>query len=157
MPGLIDGKLRAIWQADCGKTPPALIGDIPRHFGSLSPQLSEGGLNVVTHEVELVMACIVSRVHGKLGRGQSENEPASARIYRRHAHDVCQECADLPSFRGEHDRMYSGDHAAILAAAPATVVREDGKCITSMRVQLTRMRTRVIRAAATSDITGTTA
>lgn len=78
MPGLIDGKLRAVWQADRCEEPPALIGDIPGHFGSVAPQLGEGSLNVVTHEVELVMARAVSWADGKPGRGQSENQPASA-------------------------------------------------------------------------------
>jgi len=122
MPGLVDGELRAVWQADCREKPPALIGDIPGHFDALAPQLGEGDLNVVTHEVQLVMAGAVSWVNGKLGRGQSENEPASARVGRRHAHDVCKERADLLSFRREHDRVYSVDHGAILAAARAVVV-----------------------------------
>jgi hypothetical protein len=33
-----------------------LIGDLPRHLGSLAPQLSQGGVDVVAHQVELVMA-----------------------------------------------------------------------------------------------------
>jgi hypothetical protein len=121
MPGLVDGKLRVVWEADCGEKPPALIGDIPGYFDSLAPQLGEGGLNVVTHEVEPVTAHIVSWVNGKLGRRQSENEPASARVGRRHAQHICEECADLLGVRGEHDRMYSGDHAVILTAARAVV------------------------------------
>jgi hypothetical protein len=40
-----------------------------RQSGSSPPQLGQGGLNVVTHEVELVMACTVSWMNGKLGRG----------------------------------------------------------------------------------------
>ena len=80
MARLINSKLRAVRQADRGQKPPALIRDITCHFDSLASQLGQGGLNVVTHEVELVMACTVSWVNGKLGRGQSENEPASARV-----------------------------------------------------------------------------
>jgi hypothetical protein len=72
MPGLVDGKPRAVCQADCCEKPPALIGDTPGHFDSLAPQFGEGDLNVVTHEVELVMARTVSGVNSKLGQGQSE-------------------------------------------------------------------------------------
>jgi len=54
------------------------------------------------------MARTVSWVNGQLGRGQSEDKPASARVDRRHAEDVGEERADLLSFRGEHDRVYSG-------------------------------------------------
>lgn len=128
MPGLVDGKLRAVWQADYCEKPPALIGDIPGHFGSLAPQLGEGGLNVITHEVQLVMARTFSRVNSKLGRRQSENEPASARVYRGHAHHVCEERADLLSLRREHDRMYPGNHAAIIAADRANPGDAGGRC-----------------------------
>ena len=82
MPGLIDGEFRAVRQADCRKKPPALIGDIPRHFGSPGCQFGERVLDVVTHEVELVMALTVSRMDSKLGWGKGENEPASARVCR---------------------------------------------------------------------------
>ena len=51
---------------------PALIGDIPCHFGSFPPQLGEGGLDVVTHEVEFVVTLAVSWTNSKLGRGQRE-------------------------------------------------------------------------------------
>jgi len=116
MPGLVDRKFRAIRQADRREKPPALIRDIPCHFGSLASQLSEGRLDVVTHEVELVAALAVSRMNSQLGRGQAENEPASARVCRGHAEYVSEERADLLGLRGEHDGMHSSDHAAILAA-----------------------------------------
>ena len=122
MPGLINSKLRAVRQAERGQKPPALIRDVTCHFDSLAPQLGQGGLNVVTHEVELVMACTVSWVNRKLGRGQSENEPASARVSRWHAQYVCEECAHLRGIRGKHDGMYSRDHIAILTVDPAVAV-----------------------------------
>jgi hypothetical protein len=79
--GLIKGKLGTVWQADCSKKPPTLIGDIPGHFDSLASQLGEGGLDVVAHEIELVMALAVSWMSRKLGRGRaqiSQPPPASA-------------------------------------------------------------------------------
>jgi hypothetical protein len=68
------------------------------------------------------MAWTVSWVNGKLGRGQSENEPASARVSRRHAQYVCEERAHLRGIRGKHDGMYSRDHTAILTVDPAVAV-----------------------------------
>ena len=127
MTWLVDRKLRAVRQADGREKPPALIGDIPYHFGSPALQLGEGDLDVVTHEVELMMAYTVSWVNRKLGRRQSENEPASARIDRRHAQYVSEERADLLGFGREHDRMYSGDHAAILAEVGPVVVLTRGR------------------------------
>jgi len=63
------------------------------------------------------MALAVGWMNRKLGWGQSEDEPASARVCRGHAEYVREERTDLLSLRGEHDRMYSGDHDAILANA----------------------------------------
>jgi hypothetical protein len=81
VPGLIDGEFGAVWQADRGEQPPALIRDVPCRFDSIAPQLSEGGMDVVAHQVELVAALAVGRVNRKLGRGQGENEPAAACVY----------------------------------------------------------------------------
>jgi hypothetical protein len=122
VPRLVDGKLRAIWQADRGQKPPALIRDFACHFHSLAPQVAERGLDVVAHEVELVMAATLSWMDSKFGRGQGENEPAPARIRRRQAEDVGEERADLLGFGREHDRMYSGDHAVIITAARPVAV-----------------------------------
>ena len=117
MPGLVDGKFRAIWQADRREKPPALIGHFPCHFGSLGPEVGEGGMDVVTHQVKLVTGPALGRVNGELGRGQGEDEPAAARVCRRHAEHVREERADPFSLSGEHDGMHSGDHAGILVAA----------------------------------------
>jgi hypothetical protein len=99
MPGLVDRKFRAVWQADRGQQSPALIGDVPRHFGSLPPEFGEGGVDVVTHQVELVMAVAVGRMNGKFCRGQGEDEPAAAGVRRWHAEHVREERADLLGFR----------------------------------------------------------
>src|SRR5262249_4304664 len=58
----------------------------------------------------------VGWMNRKLGRGQGEDEPASACVHRGHAEHVGEERTDLVSLRGEHDRMHPGDHALSLAA-----------------------------------------
>jgi hypothetical protein len=100
VPGLIDGQLRSVRQADRREKTPALIGDLPCHLGSLGLQLGQGGLDVVAHEVELLMTRTraVSGMNRKLGRGQGENGPAPARVHRRHPEDVREERTDLLGF-----------------------------------------------------------
>jgi hypothetical protein len=61
------------------------------------------------------MAAAVGGMNGKLGWGQGEDEPASARVCRRQAEHVGEERADFLSLGGEHDGVHSCDHAAILA------------------------------------------
>ena len=117
MPGLVNGKFRAIWKADRRQESPALIGDVPRHFGSLVFQFGESGVDVVAHQVELVTALPIGWMDSELGRRQGKDKPATARVCRRHAEHIREERTDLLSFWRKHDRMYPGDHAAILRAA----------------------------------------
>ena len=112
--GLVDGELRAVRQPDRGQQPPALVGDVPRHLGSLAPQLGERGVDVVAHQVELVTALTVGRVNGELGGRQGEDEPAAAGVHRWQAEHVREERTDLLGLRGEHDRMHPGDHGTSL-------------------------------------------
>jgi MFS family permease len=119
VPGLIDRKLRAVRQADGREQPPALIGDVPGHFDSLASQLGQGGLDVVTHEIELVMALTLGWMNRELSRRQSEDEPAASRVCRWHTEHVSEERADLLGLFREDDRMDSGDHGAILASGGA--------------------------------------
>ncbi len=67
-------------------------------------------MNVVAHQVKLVMAVTVGRVNGKFGWGKGEDRPTAAGINRCHTKDVREECPDLLSLPGEHDRMYPSDH-----------------------------------------------
>jgi hypothetical protein len=120
MPWLIESKLRAVREADRREESPALVGDIPRHFDSLAPQLVKGGPDVVTHEVKLVAALPVGWMNREFSWRQGENEPPSPRIGRRHAEDVAEEPANLLRLGREHDCVHPGDHAVILAALPVS-------------------------------------
>jgi hypothetical protein len=70
-----------------------------RYFGPFSPQLIQGGLNVVAHQVELVMALPAGKMHGKLGRRKREDEPARTCVGRWHPENVSKEAADLLGLR----------------------------------------------------------
>ena len=96
-------------------SPPALIGYTARHLNSLVLQFGERGVDVVTHQVKLMAAVTVCRMNSKLGRGQGEDEPASARVDRRQTQHVREERTHLLGCRREHDRMNASDHAVILA------------------------------------------
>ena len=48
-----------------------MIADILGHFGSLTPLPGDGGLNVITHQVEIVMARTIREVNGSRAGGQS--------------------------------------------------------------------------------------
>jgi len=82
MPGLVDRQFSAVRQADRSEQPPALIGNVSRHFDALVPQFGERGVDVVTHQVKLMAGFTVGWMNGKLGRGQGKDGPASARVDR---------------------------------------------------------------------------
>jgi hypothetical protein len=121
VPGLVNGKFRAVWKADRRQESPALIGDVPRYFGSLVFQFGESGVDVVAHQVELVMALPIGWMYSELGRRQGKDKPATARVCRRHAEHIREERTDLLGFWRKHDRMHPGDHAAILKAMCASM------------------------------------
>jgi hypothetical protein len=110
--GLVDGKLRAVWQPDRGQQSPALIGDIPRYLGSPGPQFSEGGLDVIAHEVELVMALTLGWMNSELcwGRAKiSQPPPASAE--------------DMPSTSAKNARTFSASGENTMACIPVITSR----------------------------------
>ena len=82
MPGFVDRQFSAVRQADRSQQPPALIGYLSRDFDPFAPQFGEGGMDVITHQVKLMAAVSVGRMNRKLGRGQGEDGPASARVDR---------------------------------------------------------------------------
>lgn len=117
MPGFVEGKLSAVGQADRREEPPAFFGDVPRHLGSPGLKFGKRGMDVIAHQVELMMAAAVGRVHRELGRRQREDRPASARVDRAHSQHVCEEPANVLGLGGEDDSVHASDHAAIVAAA----------------------------------------
>jgi hypothetical protein len=112
---LVEGKFRAVRKADGRDKPPAAVGGFPGHVDSLAPEVGERGLDVVAHQIELVVAGAFGGVDGEFGWRQGEDQPASARVHRRHAKDVREERTDLLGLRREHDCVQPGDHVAILA------------------------------------------
>ena len=98
VPGLIDGQFRAVWEADGRQASPALIGDVPCDFRSLSRQLGQGRLDVIAHEVEPASADGRPRTSAKNARTFSacgENTTACIpvimpRSYRIQADSSCR-------------------------------------------------------------------
>src|SRR5712691_9873794 len=111
VPGLVDGELGAVGQADRGHQAPALIGDVLADLGSLGAQFGERGVDVVAHQVELVAAFPVGGMNRQLSGRQGEDEPAAAGVYRGQSEHVREEVAHLLGFGREHDGMHPVDHA----------------------------------------------
>jgi hypothetical protein len=77
--GLVDPELRAARQLDRGDQAPALIADLrARH--ALCPHRVDELLDVLAHQIELVLAAGLGRVHGDLGGRQREDQPTVAGV-----------------------------------------------------------------------------
>jgi hypothetical protein len=61
---------------------------------TLFRQLGNCRVDVVAHQVQLVMAAVLCRVSGELGRGQGEDQPASSGVHWSKREDVAQESAE---------------------------------------------------------------
>src|SRR6266536_3482650 len=110
MPWLIQAELTAAGQPDGRHEAEALLADRPAELHPLVRQLSDRPVNVVAHEVKLVVAAVVARVCGKLRRWEGEDQPPASSIDGREFEDVAKERAILLRVGGEDDCMDSGDH-----------------------------------------------
>jgi hypothetical protein len=66
---LIQPKLAAAGESDCRDRPETLVADGPGDVDSLGSQFGNGAVNVVAHEVELVLAALFGRM-GRQFRGR---------------------------------------------------------------------------------------
>src|SRR5260370_22221889 len=77
---LVDRQLRAARQLHRGEQPPALVAGWVREGDAPGAQVRQSLLDVVTHQVELVLARPVRGMYGELGGGQLEDQPAHPRV-----------------------------------------------------------------------------
>lgn len=120
MPGLINAELATIGQAECGEDAPALISRFPADLRSAGTEVGKGRVDVVAHQVELVMVAVPSRVDGQFGRRQREDRPAIASVNRGEAEGVSKIAADFFGLWRENDGVHSGNHVSMLEPSAAT-------------------------------------
>jgi hypothetical protein len=77
---LVQPELAAARQSDGGREPEALVADRPGDLDPFGFQVGDGRLDVIAHEVELVLAALFGRVGRQLRGWQTEDQPAAAGI-----------------------------------------------------------------------------
>ena len=90
--GLVEAELAAVGHFDRCDESPAFVADWTGEFDSFALELGDRRVDVVAHEVELVMAGV-------------------AGVDRREFEDVSDERANRVCVLGEDDRVGAGDHA----------------------------------------------
>ncbi|MGH6936961.1 MAG: hypothetical protein ACRED2_12435 [Methylocella sp.] len=92
MPRFIKTEIAAPRQADRGQEAPAFVSDGPA-CDTRFPEASDLILQIVTHEVKLLLAVGLGRMAGQLGGRCRKDQPAAAGINRRKAWRVVEERA----------------------------------------------------------------
>src|SRR5918999_927500 len=110
MAWLVQTERAAAGQRECGEQAPAFVADRLGELDALVLELGDRRVDVVAHEVQLVLAVPVDRVHGKLGRRQGKDQPAVTGIHGRPSQDFTEELARLLGTVAVDNRVYAGDH-----------------------------------------------
>jgi hypothetical protein len=113
---LIEPEVTPAGQSDRGLEAEALFADGPGEVDSLAFQFCDGGVYVITHEVQLVLAALFGRMGRQLRRWQREDQPAATGIDGGELHDVSEEGAIPLRVGGEDDCVHSCDHVRSLPA-----------------------------------------
>ncbi|MDX6331281.1 MAG: hypothetical protein QOI83_3664 [Streptomycetaceae bacterium] len=114
MQWFVQREFGAAGEPDRSQFAPALFADRAGDLDALRAELAELGIKVVTHQEELVLGRAVGRVHGHLGRGQLEDEPAAARVDAGKVEDVPEERAIGLGVLAVEDDMRTADQGWLL-------------------------------------------
>jgi hypothetical protein len=113
MPRLVEAHFSAARQPDLrDRTPPCLF-----YLGALDTLRGEGthlGLQVVTHEVQLVRDGSVRGMNRELGRRQREDQPFMACVDPREAEDLTEERPVSRRVLAGDDHMCAEDHRLLI-------------------------------------------
>ena len=90
--------------------PPPLFGDLTCELDAFALQICDGRVDVVAHQVKLMMSTLIGRVGRKLCGRKREDEPTSARIDRVESECVAKERTSTLGIVCKDDRVNAGDH-----------------------------------------------
>jgi Lrp/AsnC family leucine-responsive transcriptional regulator len=125
VPRLVEAELASSGQLDRRHQPEALVADRTAELDSLPRQRVDSRMDLVAHEIELVMATVVCGVCGQFCRREGEDEPAVSCINPWKLEHITEERADGVRIRGVDDRVGSGNHDARIDARVRVGRREE--------------------------------
>jgi len=113
---LVQSELGGARNREGGHKAPSRVDDRTSELDPLLLQLLDGCLDVVAHQIELMVAALLRGMGRKLGWRKPEDEPTASSVDRREAEHVAKECPRSFWIAGEDDRMGADDHRATLLA-----------------------------------------
>ena len=118
---LVDRQLRAARQLHRGEQPPALVAGWVGDGDAPGGQVRQRLLDVVTHQVELVLARPVCGMHGDLGWRQLEDQPATAGVDPCKSEHVTDEDPISLRVGAVENNVCSVDHVSLSLSWSSTV------------------------------------
>src|SRR5262249_35975587 len=91
MTWLVERQISPAWELDRGKQPPSLGANRLRDRDPLGGQLCQRLLDVIAHQVELVLLQPICRMHGDLGWRELKDQPATSGVEPRKSEHVADE------------------------------------------------------------------
>jgi hypothetical protein len=114
-------------QFERGDQTPAGIGDGVGELDSLGLELIDCRVNVVAHEIHL-MVRIIARMSSQFGGWEGKDRPSVTSVDRRQSQHVPEECAHPCGFVSEDDHVCAGDHARNVTSGQTTAFPAKKSC-----------------------------
>src|SRR3954454_778773 len=92
-----------------GDAPP-LFGNLTRELDAFALQSCDGRMDVVAHQVKLMVSALIGRMGRKLCGRKGEDEPTFSRIDRVESERVAEERTSTFDIVCKDDRVNAGDH-----------------------------------------------
>jgi hypothetical protein len=109
MSRLVETDLAATRDGDGRQASPAYVANF-RALHALVLKSGDRCLNVVAHQVQLVIDLAIRRVDAELCRGHREDDPSVAHINEWKLKHIAKKCADFVGIGGVNQRVYSCNH-----------------------------------------------
>src|SRR3954452_25451174 len=110
MPRLVQRHLAPTGNLERSGEPPPLLGNLTCELDAFALQIRGGRVEVVAHQVELMVSTLVGRVARKLCGRKREDEQTSTRIERVESERVAEEHTSTLCVVSKDDGVNAGDH-----------------------------------------------
>ena len=113
---LVYPDLAAARQANAADTAPSLFLDFLSELNTPTPQITDRGVELIAHEIELVTG-LLRGMHRHLGRREPENEPTATGVHVRLTQHVGEKSTVCFGVGAKQDDVAAIDHPAQRRAA----------------------------------------
>jgi hypothetical protein len=111
---LVESEVGGARDVEGGHKPPSRVASRAGELDPLLLELLDRCLDVVAHQIELMVAIPLRGMGRKLRWGELEDEPPASGVNRRKAEYIAKECPAGLRIARKDDRVRADDHSASL-------------------------------------------